>query len=35
MPHDFLVATFEAYGIDKAGLDLINNYLSNLAQQAN
>ena len=32
LPHDLLVAKFEAYGIDKTGLNLINNYLSNRKQ---
>ena len=27
LPHDLLVAKFEAYGIDKNGLNLINNYI--------
>ena len=29
LPHDLLVAKFEAYGINKTGLNLIHNYLSN------
>ena len=29
LPHDLLIAKFEAYGIDKTGLNLIHNYLSN------
>ena len=29
LPHDLLVANFEYYGIDKTGLSLIHNYLSN------
>ena len=29
LPHDLLVAKFEAYGIDQTGLNLIHNYLSN------
>ena len=29
LPHDLLVAKFEAYGIDKNGLNLIHNYLKN------
>ena len=29
LPHDFLAAKFEAYGIDKNGLNLIHNYLTN------
>ena len=33
LPHDLLVAKCEAYGIDKAGLSLIYDYLSNLKQQ--
>ena len=32
--HDLFVAKFEAYGIDKTGLNLIHNYLSNHKQQA-
>ena len=28
LPHDLLAAKFEAYGIDKNGLNLINNYLT-------
>ena len=28
LPHDLLVAKFEAYGIDKTGLNLIHKYLS-------
>ena len=30
LPHDPLVAKFEAYGINKTGLSLIHNYLSNV-----
>ena len=30
LPHDLLVAKFEAYDIDKTGLNLIHNYLSNV-----
>ena len=33
LPHDLLVAKFEAYGIDKTGLNLIHNYLSNRKQR--
>ena len=33
LPHDFLVSKFEAYGIDKTGLSLIYNYLSNSKQR--
>ena len=33
LPHDLLVAKFEAYGIDKTGLSLIHNYLSNRKQR--
>ena len=29
LPHDLFVAKFEAYGIDKNGLNLIHNYLTN------
>ena len=32
-PHDLLAAKFEAYGIDKTGLNLIHNSLSNRKQQ--
>ena len=32
LPHDLLVAKFEAYGSDKTGLNLIHNYLSNRKQ---
>ena len=32
LPHDLLVANFEAYGIDKTGLNLIH-YLSNRKQR--
>ena len=34
LPHDLLVETFEAYGIDKTGLNLIRNYLSNCKHRA-
>ena len=34
LPHDRLVAKFEAYGIDKNGLNLIHNYLTNRKQRA-
>ena len=33
-PHDLLVAKFETYGIDKNGLNLIHNYLTNRKQRA-
>ena len=33
LPHDLLVAKFEAYGIDKNGLNLIHNYLPNRKQR--
>ena len=33
LPHDLLVAKFEAYGIDKNGLTLIYDYLSNRKQR--
>ena len=33
LPHDLLVAKFEAYGIDKNGLNLIHNYLTNGKQR--
>ena len=33
LPHDLLVAKFEAYGIYKTGLSLIHNYLSNREQR--
>ena len=33
LPHDILVAKFEAYGIDKNGLNLIHNYLTNRKQK--
>ena len=32
LPHDLLVAKFEAYGIDNTGLNLIYNYLSSRKQ---
>ena len=32
LPHDLLVAKFEAYGMYKTGLNLIHNYLSNRKQ---
>ena len=32
--HDLLVPKFEAYGIDKNGLNLIHNYLTNCKQRA-
>ena len=32
LPHEFLVAKFEAYGIEKTGLNLIHDYLSNRIQ---
>ena len=33
LPHDLLVAKFEAYGIDKNGLNLIHIYLRNSKQK--
>ena len=33
LPHDLLVAKFEAYGTEKIGLNLIHNYLSNRKQR--
>ena len=33
LPHELLVAKFEVSGIDKAGLNLIHNYLSNRKQR--
>ena len=33
LPHDLLVAKFEAHGIDKTGLSLIYDYLSNCKQR--
>ena len=33
LPHDLLVAKSEAYGIDKTGLSLIYDYLSNRKQR--
>ena len=33
LPHDLLVAKFEAHGIDKTGLHLLHNYLSNRKQR--
>ena len=33
MTHDLLVARFEAYGIDKTGLNLMHSYLSNRKQR--
>ena len=33
LPHDLLVAKFEAYGIDKHELNLIHNYLINRKQR--
>ena len=33
LPHDLLVAKFEAYVIDKNGLDLIHKYLKNRKQR--
>ena len=35
LPHDLLVAKFEAYGIGKSGLSLLLNYLSNQKQRTN
>ena len=34
LPHDLLIAKFEAYGIGKSGLNLFLNYLSNRKQHA-
>ena len=34
LPHDLLVAKFEAHGIDETGLSLIYDYLSNRKQRA-
>ena len=33
LPHDLLVAKFEAYGIEKHELNLIHNYLTNRKQR--
>ena len=33
LPHDLLGAKFEVYGIDKYGLNLIHNYLTNRKQR--
>ena len=33
LPHDLLVAKLEAYGVGKAALNLISNYLSNWKQR--
>ena len=33
LPHDLVVAKFEAYGIDKNELNLIHNYLTNRKQR--
>ena len=33
LPHDLLIAKFEAYDIDKSDLNLIRNYLSNRKQR--
>ena len=33
LTHDLLVAKFDAYGIDKNGLNLIHNYLKNRKQR--
>ena len=33
LPHDLLIAKFEAYGIDKNGLNLIYNYLTDRKQR--
>ena len=32
LPHDILIAKFEALGINKTGLNLIHNYLLNRKQ---
>ena len=32
IPHDFLIAKLEAYGLDKTSLDLLIDYLSNPKQ---
>ena len=32
LPQDLLVAKFEAYGIDKNGLNLVHEYLTNCKQ---
>ena len=34
LPHDLLIAKFEAYDIDKSDLNLIRSYLSNRKQRA-
>ena len=34
LPHELLFATFETYGMNKTGLNLIQNYLSNHRQWA-
>ena len=33
LPHDLVVEKFEAYGIDKNGLNLMHNYLTNRKQK--
>ena len=33
LPHDLLVAKFEAYGINETGLNFLRNYLSNSKQK--
>ena len=33
LPQDLLVAKFEAYGIDKNGLNLVHEYLKNCKQR--
>ena len=33
LPHDLVVEKFEAYGVDKNGLNLMHNYLTNRKQK--